>query len=235
MRRLRYRHWPACWTRHYHSALPVVVAMVSCSLIFFATTNFAVWLFSGIYSLYMQGLTKCYVLALPFLDKTVIGDLVWTGVLFGGVWLVQTALALARRRRTERRTSKPDFIAALSERICAPCPALGDFEPEPFQNLARLRDAGRSIRRVSRHRARANLPCRRAHCRPSPRPAQRHASDWHVAPSADQWKFLRAEQPVGGALHHDDVFPGAHRCRRECRTPTARTAASSPDRDRENV
>jgi hypothetical protein len=84
-------------TRHYRGALPVIVAMVSCSLIFFAATNFAVWLFSGMYSLDMPGLTKCYVLALPFLDRTVIGDLFWTAVLFGGAWLVQNAPALARR------------------------------------------------------------------------------------------------------------------------------------------
>ena len=36
-----------------------------------------------------QGLTQCYVAALPFLEKTVVGDLFWTAVLFGGAWLVQ--------------------------------------------------------------------------------------------------------------------------------------------------
>jgi hypothetical protein len=84
-------------TRRYGGALSVVAAMVFCSLIFFVVTNFAVWAFSGIYSHDLQGLTKCYVLALPFLDKTVIGDLVWTGVLFGGAWLVQNAPILTRQ------------------------------------------------------------------------------------------------------------------------------------------
>ena len=45
----------------------------------------------------LQGLTQCYVAALPFLDKTVMGDLFWTAVLFGGAWLVQNGPALARR------------------------------------------------------------------------------------------------------------------------------------------
>jgi hypothetical protein len=42
-------------------------------------------------------LMACYIAALPFLEKTVLGDLAWTGVLFGGAWLVQHGPALARR------------------------------------------------------------------------------------------------------------------------------------------
>jgi hypothetical protein len=37
------------------------------------------------------------VLALPFLDKTVLGDLLWTVVLFGGAALIQHAPRLAGR------------------------------------------------------------------------------------------------------------------------------------------
>jgi hypothetical protein len=77
--------------------MPVVVTMISCSLAFFALSNFAVWAFSGMYPLTAQGLAECYIVALPFLDKTVMGDLFWTGVLFGGAWLVQHGPALVRR------------------------------------------------------------------------------------------------------------------------------------------
>ncbi|MGB9395411.1 MAG: DUF6580 family putative transport protein [Pseudolabrys sp.] len=83
--------------RRWLGAVPVVAAMVSCSLIFFVTTNFAVWAFSGIYPLTLEGLMQCYVAALPFLDKTVLGDLFWTAVLFGGAWLAQRVPALSRR------------------------------------------------------------------------------------------------------------------------------------------
>jgi hypothetical protein len=84
-------------TRRRRGAVPIVAAMLSCSLIFFVATNFAVWLFSGIYPLDWQGLAQCYIAALPFLDKTVLGDLFWTAVLFGGAWLVQHGPAMARR------------------------------------------------------------------------------------------------------------------------------------------
>jgi hypothetical protein len=75
----------------------VVAAMLSCSLIFFAVTNFAVWAFNGMYPMTFEGLAQCYLAAVPFLDKTVLGDLFWTAVLFGGAWLVQHGPALARR------------------------------------------------------------------------------------------------------------------------------------------
>jgi len=84
-------------TRRWNGPLPVVGAMLTCSLIFFAASNFAVWAFSGMYPLTAAGLVQCYVAALPFLDKTILGDLFWTGVLFGGAWLVQNGTALARR------------------------------------------------------------------------------------------------------------------------------------------
>jgi hypothetical protein len=84
-------------TRRWRGALPVVATMLSCSLVFFLSTNFAVWALSGIYPLSLQGLTECYALALPFLEKTVAGDLFWTAVLFGGAWAVQNLPALTRR------------------------------------------------------------------------------------------------------------------------------------------
>jgi hypothetical protein len=84
-------------SRRWQGALPVVSTMIAGSLIFFALSNFAVWAFSGMYPLTLAGLAECYVAALPFLDKTVVGDLIWTGVLFGGAWLVQHGPSLAKR------------------------------------------------------------------------------------------------------------------------------------------
>jgi hypothetical protein len=84
-------------TRGARTIIAVPATMAACSLIFFVTTNFAVWAFGNLYSHDWQGLVQCYVAALPFLDKTALGDLIWTAVLFGGAWLVQHRLTLARR------------------------------------------------------------------------------------------------------------------------------------------
>ena len=74
-----------------------VPMMIGFSLLFFVVTNFATWLFSGMYPLTLAGLAACYVAALPFLQQTVVGDLFWAAVLFGGATLVQMVPTLARR------------------------------------------------------------------------------------------------------------------------------------------
>lgn len=45
-------------------------------LSFFATSNFGVWLFSGLYSKTVGGLLECYLLAIPFFWPTVASTLV---------------------------------------------------------------------------------------------------------------------------------------------------------------
>jgi hypothetical protein len=84
-------------SRRWRSPVTALAVMLPCSLIFFAASNFAVWAFSGIYSLTWQGLAECYVAALPFLQTSLAGDMFWTAVLFGGAWAVQSLPALARR------------------------------------------------------------------------------------------------------------------------------------------
>ena len=84
-------------TRRWRGVVPLAATMIPCSVLFFLLSNGAVWAFSGMYPLSLGGLAQCYVAALPFLDKTILGDLFWTGVLFGGAWLVQHLPTLSRR------------------------------------------------------------------------------------------------------------------------------------------
>jgi hypothetical protein len=72
------------------SLLPLAAAS---SVFFFVTSNFAVWMFSGIYARDAGGLVKCYIAALPFFQNTLMGDLFWTTVLFGGFWLARLAFS----------------------------------------------------------------------------------------------------------------------------------------------
>jgi hypothetical protein len=89
------------------SATVLAPLALSSSLIFFATTNFAVWVFSGMYAHDLAGLMHCYVAALPFLQNTVIGDMFWTTLLFGGWWS-------ARLSRTSPQ-SRPQIARGLFE------------------------------------------------------------------------------------------------------------------------
>jgi Family of unknown function (DUF6580) len=85
------------WSRRWSGVVPVIAVIVPSSLLFFLLSNGAVWAFSGMYPLTLQGMTACYIAALPFLEKTIVGDLGWTALLFGSAWLVQHGPKLARR------------------------------------------------------------------------------------------------------------------------------------------
>lgn len=75
------------WLRKRKSPRSVVLAAVGSSVLFFLVTNFAVWL-GGWYPRNLTGLAECYTLALPFFRNTILGDLFYTGVFFGGYELV---------------------------------------------------------------------------------------------------------------------------------------------------
>ena len=65
-----------------------LTGLLSCSLAsslaFFAATNLAVWYGSSWYPQSWQGLVECYAAALPFLKYTLLGDLFYACLLFGG-------------------------------------------------------------------------------------------------------------------------------------------------------
>jgi len=49
------------------------------STIFFFITNFGVWFYN--YPLTLNGLISCYTLAIPFFLNTILGDLVYSGIM----------------------------------------------------------------------------------------------------------------------------------------------------------
>ena len=82
-------HWG--WKRWQWKGL-VGLSLFS-SLLFFVITNFGVWLTGG-YEQSWQGLSTCFTLAIPFFSHQVVGDLLFTGVIFGFYAVIQ---ALSRR------------------------------------------------------------------------------------------------------------------------------------------
>ncbi len=70
----------------------VVLASVTASLSFFIITNFGVWAFSSFYPKNLAGLIECYVAAIPFIHNTLLGDLFFSGVMFGIYEFAKTKL-----------------------------------------------------------------------------------------------------------------------------------------------
>ncbi|MBN1463049.1 MAG: hypothetical protein JXQ69_06445 [Paludibacteraceae bacterium] len=61
----------------------LLAATLSASLIFYLVSNFGVWFSTNMYPKNISGLIACYVAGLPFLKNTLMGDFVYTTVLFG--------------------------------------------------------------------------------------------------------------------------------------------------------
>lgn len=85
------------WFRRLTLARGVLLCC-SASVFFYIVTNFAVWLYSGMYVHSWSGLLLCYALALPFLRNMILGDLFFSGALYGGYAYVHYRHSLAQYR-----------------------------------------------------------------------------------------------------------------------------------------
>src|SRR5258706_1851062 len=84
------------WLRTHKRFKFVIAASLFSSILFFIVTNFGVWMMGSIYPQTFVGLISCYTLAIPFFRNTVIGDLFYVGVFFGGYELVIRLLTSSR-------------------------------------------------------------------------------------------------------------------------------------------
>lgn len=84
------------------TVLTIAGAALASSVLFFILTNFGMWLFSGIYPRTLAGLETCYVAAIPFFQNTVVGDLSFTALLFGGFAIIERLVPALREPKASR-------------------------------------------------------------------------------------------------------------------------------------
>lgn len=68
--------------RENRGALRVLGTAFAGSVVFFLVTNLGVFLMQDLYPHSVAGLVQCYVMALPFFQNSLAGDLLFTAVLF---------------------------------------------------------------------------------------------------------------------------------------------------------
>lgn len=71
------------------SFLKITISSVAASLIFFIVTNFGVWLSFNLYPTTLSGLLLCYEAAIPFFRNTLLSTFLFSGILFGSVYLYE--------------------------------------------------------------------------------------------------------------------------------------------------
>ena len=79
------------WIRQRRSVQRTAFAAVASAILFFGLTNFGVWTIDSLYPKTTAGLVDCYVAGIPFFRNMLLGDLLYSALLFG-------ALALAENR-----------------------------------------------------------------------------------------------------------------------------------------
>lgn len=86
--------------RKRHSVPAIASATLLSSLVFFLITNFAWWASYSLYPHTWAGLLESYAQGIPFFHWTVLGDLFFAAVLFGGFALAEKRIpALAQSSR----------------------------------------------------------------------------------------------------------------------------------------
>jgi hypothetical protein len=80
------------WLRPRRKVVPIAGAALASSVLFFVLTNFGVWALGSFYPKTWSGLVTCYVAAVPFFHNTLLGDVMYATVLFGGLALAEKGL-----------------------------------------------------------------------------------------------------------------------------------------------
>lgn len=93
--------------RTRRTPIAIGATAITGSVLFFAVTNFAVWAVFDFYPKTIEGLTACFIAAIPFFRNTVMGDMFFSVVLFGGFALVE------RRFSWLRAASQPSLATNI--------------------------------------------------------------------------------------------------------------------------
>jgi hypothetical protein len=77
------------WLRERRSAVRVGGVVLLGAIQFFLITNFGVWMFLNSYPKTFAGLIACYAAGVPFFWNTLAGDICYSSLLFGGLFLAE--------------------------------------------------------------------------------------------------------------------------------------------------
>jgi hypothetical protein len=82
--------------RQHRNAGRIAAATLGGSVLFYLVTNFGVWAFEPMYPKTLAGLAASYVAAIPFFGNSLVGDLGFALVLFGGMRLLELRFSALR-------------------------------------------------------------------------------------------------------------------------------------------
>ena len=84
------------WLRERRSVVRLGGAVLLGAIQFFLITNFGVWMFLNSYPKTFAGLMACYAAGVPFFWNTLAGDVCYSVLLFGGLFLAERLVPVLR-------------------------------------------------------------------------------------------------------------------------------------------
>ncbi len=84
------------WVRRRRGVWRIAGAAVMSAILFFAITNFGVWAMGHLYPQTPAGLVDCYVAAVPFFQNTLLSNLFYSALLFGGLAIAENRFVTLR-------------------------------------------------------------------------------------------------------------------------------------------
>jgi hypothetical protein len=87
------------WIQKQQSLDRILAATFMGSVFFYLVTNFGVWTMLETYPHTSAGLLACYTAGLPFFANTLLGDLFYTAVLFGGMAFAEWRFPAVRQAK----------------------------------------------------------------------------------------------------------------------------------------
>ena len=84
------------WLRRRQNVWAIGGAAIVGALLFFVLTNFGVWAMGQMYPKTPAGLLDCYVAAIPFFQNTLLSNLFYSALLFGGLAIAENRFVKLR-------------------------------------------------------------------------------------------------------------------------------------------
>lgn len=95
------------WLRRRVTVARLVAGTLLGSVLFYLVTNWAVWQFTPLYARTAEGLLASYIAAIPFFRNSLLGDLFFSGALFGVYAALRLVLKLPSSVPVETKHSSP--------------------------------------------------------------------------------------------------------------------------------
>jgi hypothetical protein len=89
------------WLREHRTILGLGEAVLVGAVQFFVITNLGAWLFLNSYPKTLGGLVACYIAGVPWFWNTLAGDALFSGLLFGALFLAERRFSAVRTRKVE--------------------------------------------------------------------------------------------------------------------------------------